>query len=96
MADTNTAETPKIDAAIESGSSALDSALEASKSFLGKAQEAISDAFDSTVEAVKENPLTAVGIAAGAAAAVAGAAFGVSKLLEEDAPAPKGKAAAKK
>jgi len=92
MAEINSAETPTLD----TETSTLDSALEAGKSFLGKAQEAVSDAFDSTVAAVKENPLTAVGIAAGAAAAVAGAAFGVSKLFEDDTPAPKAKVAAKK
>lgn len=93
MADSNTADKTNSPAG---DTSTLDAALESGKTLLGKAQEALSEAFDSTVEAVKENPLTAVGIAAGAAAAVAGAAFGVSKLLEDDAPAPKPKTPAKK
>lgn len=60
------------------------------KSFLERAQEAISDAVESTVDAVKENPLTAAAIAGGVVAAAAGAAYGVSKLIEgEDAPEKK-------
>ena len=54
------------------------------KSFFERAQEAIGSAVESTVEAVKENPATAAAIAAGATAAVAGAAFGISKLLGDD------------
>ncbi|MES2055917.1 MAG: hypothetical protein V4564_08270 [Pseudomonadota bacterium] len=65
------------------------------KSFFDQAREAVGSAFDSTVEAVgsavestieaaKENPVAAAAIATGAAAAVAGAAFGISKLLDDD------------
>lgn len=54
------------------------------KSFFERAQEAIESAVESTVEAVKEHPAAAAAIAAGATAAVAGAAFGISKLLEDD------------
>ncbi|MEO7691117.1 MAG: hypothetical protein ABIS51_17680 [Sphingomonas sp.] len=54
------------------------------KSFFERAQEAIGSAVESTVEAVKEHPATAAAIAAGATAAVAGAAFGISKLLGDD------------
>jgi len=50
------------------------------KSFFERAQEAI----ESTVEAVKEHPAAAAAIAAGATAAVAGAAYGISKLLDDD------------
>ena len=53
------------------------------KGFLERAQEAIGAAVESTVEAVKEHPAAAAAIAAGATAAVAGAAYGISKLLEE-------------
>ena len=54
------------------------------KSFLERAQDAIGAAVDSTVEAVKEHPAAAAAIAAGATAAVAGAAYGISKLLEDE------------
>ncbi|WP_261300363.1 hypothetical protein [Sphingomonas alpina] len=65
------------------------------KSFFDQAREAVGSAFDSTVEAVgsavestieaaRENPVAAAAIATGAAAAVAGAAFGISKLLDDD------------
>ncbi|WP_374145624.1 hypothetical protein [Sphingomonas sp. 28-63-12] len=58
------------------------------KSFLERAQEAIEDAVESTVEAVKENPLAAAAIAGGVVVAAAGAAYGVSKLLDDgDKPA---------
>lgn len=59
------------------------------KSFLARAQEVIEDAVESTVDAVKEHPLAAAAIAAGAAVAVAGAAYGASKLLDNgDAAEP--------
>lgn len=54
------------------------------RSLLARAQEAIEDVVESTVEAVKENPLTAAAIAGGVVVAAAGAAYGVSKLLEDD------------
>jgi hypothetical protein len=53
----------------------------ANKSFLETAQEAISDAYEATVEAVKEHPVAAAAIAAGAAAAVGGAAYAATQLL---------------
>jgi hypothetical protein len=52
-----------------------------SKSFLETAQGAIADAYEATVEAVKEHPVAAAAIAAGAAAAVGGAAYAASQLL---------------
>ena len=54
------------------------------KSFFERAQDAIESAVESTVEAVKEHPAAAAAIAAGATAAVAGAAYGISKLLDDD------------
>lgn len=54
------------------------------KSFLERAQAAIEDAVESTVEAVKENPLTAAAIAAGVVVAAAGTAYGISTLLDDD------------
>jgi len=51
-------------------------------SILTQAQEAVTDAFNATVEAVKEHPVAAAAIATGAAAAVAGTVYGVKKLRE--------------
>lgn len=61
------------------------------KSFLEQAQEALGDAVESTVEAVKEHPIAAAGIAAGVAAAVGGAAYAAGKLLHEREPENGGK-----
>jgi len=58
--------------------------------FLEQAQEAIGDAIEATIEAAKEHPVAAAAIAAGATAAVAGAAYGISQLLSgDDEPAKK-------
>jgi len=57
--------------------------VETSSSLLTQAKDAIGQAVESTIEAVKERPLAAAAIGAGVAATVAGAAFGVSKLLED-------------
>ncbi|MFZ5747372.1 MAG: hypothetical protein ACOY45_06905 [Pseudomonadota bacterium] len=73
---TTTPETP--------AAAAEEAKAEEHKSFLEQAQDAIEDAFESTVEAVKEHPVAAAAIATGAAAAIAGAAFGVSKLFDGD------------
>lgn len=54
------------------------------RTLLERAQGAIGSAVESTVEAVKEHPAAAAAIAAGATAAVAGAAYGISKLLDDD------------
>jgi ElaB/YqjD/DUF883 family membrane-anchored ribosome-binding protein len=51
-------------------------------SLLTQAQEKVTDAFNATVEAVKEHPVAAAAIATGAAAAVAGTVYGVKKLRE--------------
>ena len=63
-----------VDDVINAAESALDTALAESKSFLSKAQETLASAAGTAVNAVKEHPIAAAGIAAGAAAAVAGAA----------------------
>ena len=55
----------------------------------GQAQEKVSAAAIAAVDAAKERPYAAAAIGAGVAAAVAGAAFGVAKLLEDDKPAGK-------
>ncbi len=55
------------------------------KSFLERAQDMLEAAVETTMDAVKEHPLAAGAIAAGAAAAVAGVAFGASKLFDKDA-----------
>jgi carbonic anhydrase len=57
------------------------------KSFLAQAQETATAAFNTTVEAVKEHPGIAAAAVAGTAAAVAGAAYGVSKLTASTPPA---------
>lgn len=62
-----------------------------SASLYAQAKDAIGQAVETTIEAVKEHPITAAAIGAGVAATVAGAAFGVSKLLEEDSPPAKAK-----
>jgi hypothetical protein len=46
---------------------------------------------DATVEAIKEHPIAAAGIAAGVAAAVGGAAYAATQLGGETKPAPKAK-----
>jgi hypothetical protein len=84
--DTTKLETAVSDAAEQAGveESTIDKTIAESKTFLSKAQEALTDAVDTVVEAVKEHPITAAGIAAGATAAVAGAAYGASRLLAGD------------
>ena len=57
-------------------------------SILTQAQEAVTDAFNATVEAVKEHPVAAAAIATGAAAAVAGTVYGVKKLREGEDVVP--------
>jgi hypothetical protein len=54
------------------------------QSFIAKVQDKASAATDATVTAVKDHPVAAAAIGAGVAAAVAGAAFGISKLREGD------------
>ncbi len=61
------------------------------KSFLEQAQEAVGDALDATVQAVKEHPIAAAGIAAGVAAAVGGAAYAATQLTGEKKPQNGGK-----
>lgn len=68
---------------------------ETSSSLYAQAKDAIGQAVETTIEAVKEHPVAAAAIGAGVAATVAGAAFGVSKLLEDDEPAQAGKAKSK-
>lgn len=63
---------------------ANDTIIEQAEGLFEQAKGALNDAFEATVDAVKEHPFAAVGIAAGAAAAVAGAAFGASKILSQD------------
>ncbi|MGH6613299.1 hypothetical protein [Sphingomonas sp.] len=81
--------TTQTDAIVDSAKSAA-----GDKSFFEQAREAVGSAVDTTLEAVgsavestivaaKENPVAAAAIATGAAAAVAGAAFGISKLLDD-------------
>lgn len=61
------------------------------QSLIGQAQAAVTNAFDATMEAVQEHPLAAIGIAAGAAAVVAGTVFGTAKVLGDSVAEPKKK-----
>lgn len=63
----------------------IESASDEAKTLLTRAQEAIGSAIETTVEAVKENPVAAAAIAGGVAAAAAGAVYGVSRLRATDA-----------
>lgn len=63
------------------------------RNLITRAQEAIEQAVDTTVAAVKENPVAAAAIVGGVAAVAAGAAYGISKLgaaTGEPAPKPTG------
>lgn len=68
----------------DANQSTVDGALGAAKNFVASAQETLTGAAGSVVDKVKENPKAAAAIAAGAVAAVAGAAFGVTKLRESE------------
>lgn len=96
--ETTKLETAVSDAAAQAGiePSTIDKAIAESKSFLDKAQATLTEAVDTVVEAVKEHPITAAGIAAGATAAVAGAAYGASKLKGSDDTSPAKRGAKKK
>ena len=61
----------------------IDGAVANAKSLLDRAQAAIGDAVDTVIGAVKEHPVAAAGIAAGATAAVAGVAYGAGKLRSD-------------
>ena len=61
------------------------------KSFIASAQETLGGAFDTTVNAVKEHPIAAAGIAAGVAAAVGGAAYAATQYLGDKQPETKSK-----
>jgi hypothetical protein len=54
------------------------------KRFFTQAQAKVTEAVHAAIEAAKENPKTAAAIATGAAAAVGAAAYGVTKLREDD------------
>lgn len=55
---------------------------EGRQALFNNAKEAVTDAVQTAVDAVKANPKTAAAIAAGATAAVAGAAYGATKLAQ--------------
>lgn len=63
---------------------ARETIIEQAEGLFEQAKGALSDAFDATVSAVKEHPVAASAIAGGAAAAVAGAVFGATKLFADD------------
>ena len=84
-----------IDQASATAQEAAKTVADTSASLLSQAKDAIGSAVETTIEAVKDHPVAAAAIGAGVAATVAGAAFGVSKLLEEDETPAKGKGKAK-
>lgn len=68
---------------VDHAAAAANDAAEAAgidKSLISRAQEAIEHAVETTVGAVKENPVAAAAIVGGVAAVAAGAAYGISKL----------------
>lgn len=79
--------------AAESTSDLADNVADATgidRNFIARAQEAIEQAVDTTVAAVKENPVAAAAIVGGVAAVAAGAAYGISKLgATASEPSPK-------
>ncbi len=75
----STTDTPQDAGAIDrlTGTSAEDR-----KALFSDAQEKIGGVLSSAIDAVKNNPKTAAAIAAGATAAVAGAAYGATTLAK--------------
>ncbi len=61
-----------------------ETASEKASAFVANAREKAGEAFDTTVDTVKKNPVTAAAIATGAVAAVAGALFGATKLRKSE------------
>lgn len=66
---------------------AANDAATKSRAAASKAAKRIDEATETTVDSAKRHPVAAAAIAVGTAAAVAGAAFGVSKLVEKKKPA---------
>lgn len=54
------------------------------KSLIKTAQDTLGQAFDATVEAVKDHPVTTAAIVGGVAAAAIGARYGITRLREGD------------
>lgn len=75
---------PKAEAQKSDQQSTLAAAQESVSHAAEATRAAVSDATHKTVDAAKGNPKTAAAIAVGAAAVIAGAAFGASKLLKSD------------
>ncbi len=74
----------KLSKATDAASKKLSEAGEATSKAATAAKEKISAATGTTVDSAKKHPVAAAAIVAGTAAAVAGAAFGVSKLIEKN------------
>lgn len=70
----------KIGEAEDAASAFATKAVAEEKTLVARAQAAIEQAVETTVEAVKENPIAAAAIVGGVAAVAAGAAYGISKL----------------
>lgn len=56
-----------------------DTTQQQNKPFMAQAQESVSGAWEATVSAVRERPVTAAAIAAGAVAAIGGAAYAATQ-----------------
>lgn len=86
---TNTPDTSTGDEAKNASDSRLAAAQESVSHAAEATRKAVGDATTKTVDAAKGHPATAAAIAVGAVAAVAGAAYGASKLLKSDKDEPK-------
>ncbi len=74
-------------------------AADKSRTVAKKAAKRVDEVTETTVDTAKRHPVAAAAIAVGTAAAIAGAAFGATKLVEkrkEAKPAPKRKPTVKK
>lgn len=79
MTDTNTSTTADTSPETMSADDA--------KAFFAQAQAKVTEAIHAAIDAAKENPKTTAAIATGAAAAIGAAAYGITKLREDE---PKG------
>lgn len=81
----------KLDQAAGEAKTLIERAQEEAKGLLAKARDEAVALFDKTVQAAKDNPKVAAGIAAGAAATIAGGAYAATKLKSsaKRSPAPR-------
>ena len=91
MNATTTADTTSATDSQNGNESRLAAAQESVSHAAEATRKAVGDATSKTVDAAKGHPATAAAIAVGAVAAVAGAAYGASKLLNADKDEPASK-----